>query len=105
MLSGKNKSKYEKEIETKTQMKNRSYSGVGKTGLLNELRDIGQIQSLHHESMLVDDEDDDDEEDSSTHIISKSLNVSLADVNESSQTNVLNQALKKIEEEESKSSK
>lgn len=105
LLSGKNKSKYEKEIETKTQMKNRSYSGVGKTGLLNELRDIGQIQSLHHESMLVDDEDDDDEEDSSTHIISKSLNVSLADVNESSQTNVLNQALKKIEEEESKSSK
>ncbi len=45
-------------------MKNRSYSGVGKTGLLNELRDIGQIQSLHHESMLVDDEDDSDEEDS-----------------------------------------
>lgn len=98
LLSGKNKSKYEKEIETKTQMKKRSYSGVGKSGLLNELRGIGQIESLHHESLLVD--DDDDEDDESSPILSKALDVSLASISEASQTNVLNQALKRIKEEE-----
>lgn len=98
LLSGKNKSKYEKEIETKTQMKKRTYSGVGKSGLLNELRGIGQIESLHHESLLVDDDEDEDED--SSPILSRALDVSLASVSEASQTNVLNQALKRIKEEE-----
>lgn len=62
LLSGKNKSKYEKEIKSKTEKK-RSYSGVGKNGLLHDILDIEQLQQLSSDI----DEGDDDEDDEDTH--------------------------------------
>lgn len=64
LLSGKNKSKYEKEIKSKTEKK-RSYSGVGKNGLLHDILDIEQLQQLS--SDIDEGEDDDDEDDEDTH--------------------------------------
>ncbi|KAL6928060.1 hypothetical protein ACO0SA_002790 [Hanseniaspora valbyensis] len=59
LLSGKNKSKYEKEIKSKTEQKERSYSGVGKNGLLHDILALEQLQKL---SSDVEEDEDDNEE-------------------------------------------
>ncbi|XBW37877.1 hypothetical protein QEN19_003452 [Hanseniaspora menglaensis] len=60
LLSGNNKSNYEKEIENK-KVKKRSYSGVGKEGLLHDFLELEQLQKLSSD-LEEDEEDDDDEE-------------------------------------------